>query len=208
MPKAKIFDMSGKETGEMELSEAVFGITPSEASVHSVIKAHLGARRQGTQSTLTRAEVRGGGSKPWRQKGTGRARHGSTRAPQWTHGGNAFAPKPRDYTVSVNKKTRRLAMRSALSQKAADSKVLVIDGLDMAEIKTKAFAEFLEALGVAEKSYVITKEPKENIFKSARNLQGVRTTFAGVMSVYDIVNAGTVIVEKAALETIEEVFGK
>jgi large subunit ribosomal protein L4 len=208
MPKAKVYDMSGKETGEVELSEAVFGIVPSAASVHSVIRAHLAACRQGTQSTLTRAEVRGGGRKPYRQKGTGRARQGSTRSPQWTHGGVAFAPKPRDYTISINKKSRRLAMKSALSQKAADNKVLVIDGLDLPEIKTKAFIAFLEALGVSDKSYVVTKEPCENIIKSSRNLPAVKTTFAGVMSVYDIVNAGTLIVDKAALETIEEVFGK
>jgi len=200
--------MSGKEVGEVELSEAVFGIEPSAASVHSVVRAHLAACRQGNQSTLTRAEVSGGGVKPYRQKGTGRARQGSTRAPQWTHGGVAFAPKPRDYHISINKKTRRLAMRSVLSQKAADSKVMVIDGLDMPEMKTKAFASFLNTLGVEGKSYIITKDVKENVVKSARNLPGVTTAFAGAMSVYDIVNAGTVIVDKAALETIGEVFGK
>jgi large subunit ribosomal protein L4 len=200
--------MSGNETGEVELSEAVFGIAPSAASVHSVVKAHLAACRQGTQSALTRAEVSGGGAKPYRQKGTGRARQGSTRAPQWTHGGVAFAPKPRDYTMSVNKKIRRLAMRSALSQKAADNKVLIIDGLDMPEIKTKAFVGFLAALGVEGKSYVVTKDVRENIVKSARNLQGVKTTFASVMSVYDIVSAGTLIIDKAALGTIEEVFAR
>ncbi|MDR0326165.1 MAG: 50S ribosomal protein L4 [Oscillospiraceae bacterium] len=208
MPKAKVYDMSGNETGEVELSEAVFGIAPSAASVHSVVKAHLAACRQGTQSALTRAEVSGGGAKPYRQKGTGRARQGSTRAPQWTHGGVAFAPKPRDYTMSVNKKIRRLAMRSALSQKAADNKVLIIDGLDMPEIKTKAFVGFLAALGVEGKSYVVTKDVRENIVKSARNLQGVKTTFASVMSVYDIVSAGTLIIDKAALGTIEEVFAR
>ena len=208
MPKAKVYNMSGKETGEVELSEAVFGIAPSAASVHSVVRAHLAACRQGTQSALTRAEVSGGGIKPYRQKGTGRARQGSTRSPQWTHGGVAFAPKPRDYTISINKKTRRLAMRSALSQKAADNKVLVIDGLDLPEIKTKAFVAFLAALGVEGKSYIVTKDVKENIVKSARNPQGVKATFAGVMSVYDIVNAGTLIIDKAALGTIEEVFGK
>ncbi|MCL1806429.1 MAG: 50S ribosomal protein L4 [Oscillospiraceae bacterium] len=208
MPKAKVYDMKGKQKGEVDLPDAVFGIEPSAASVHSVVKAHLAACRQGTQSALTRAEVRGGGAKPYRQKGTGRARQGSTRSPQWTHGGVAFAPKPRDYTMSINKKTRRLAMRSALSQKAADNKVLVIDGLDMPEIKTKAFIAFLAALGVEGKSYVVTKDVKENIVKSARNIQGVKTTFTGVMSVYDIVNAGTLIVDKAALETIGEVFGK
>ena len=208
MPKAKIYDMSGKDMGEIELSDAVFGITPSAASVHSVVRAHLAARRQGTQSALTRAEVSGGGIKPYRQKGTGRARQGSTRSPQWTHGGVAFAPKPRSYTLHINKKARRLAMRSALSQKAADNKVLVIDNLDLPEIKTKSFVAFLNALGVEGKSYVVTKDVRENVVKSARNLQGVKTAFAGVMSVYDIVNAGTLIVDKAALETIGEVFAK
>jgi len=208
MPKAKMYNMSGKEVGEVELSEAIFGIAPSAASVHSVVRAHLNACRQGNQSTLTRAEVSGGGIKPYRQKGTGRARQGSTRSPQWTHGGVAFAPKPRDYSISINKKTRRLAMRSALSQKAADSKVLVIDGLDMPEIKTKDFVSFLGKLGVEGKSYVITKHVNENVVKSARNLQSVKTAFAGAMSVYDIVNAGTLIVDKAALESIGEVFGQ
>jgi large subunit ribosomal protein L4 len=208
MPKAKVYDMSGKETGEMELSEAVFGIAPSAASVHSVVRAHLAACRQGTQSALTRSEVSGGGRKPYRQKGTGRARQGSTRSPQWTHGGVAFAPKPRDYTMSINKKTRRLAMKSVLSQKAAEGKVLVIDGLEMPEIKTKAFIAFLAALGIEGKSYVVTKDVQENVVKSARNLQGVKTAFTGVMSIYDIVNAGTLIVDKSALGTIEEVFGK
>ncbi|MDR1668511.1 MAG: 50S ribosomal protein L4 [Oscillospiraceae bacterium] len=208
MPKAKVYNMSGGEVGEMELSDAVFGITPSAASVHAVVRAHLAARRQGTQSALTRAEVSGGGIKPYRQKGTGRARQGSTRAPQWTHGGVAFAPKPREYTLGVNKKTRRLAMRSALSQKAADQKILVIDGLDLPEIKTKAFLAFLNALGVEGKSYVVTDGVRENVVKSARNIQGVRTTVAGVMNVYDIVGAGTLIIDKAAVGSIEEVLAR
>ncbi len=205
MPKVKVYNMSGGEVGEMELSDAVFGVTPSSSSVHAVVRAHLAARRQGTQSTLTRAEVSGGGIKPYRQKGTGRARQGSTRAPQWTHGGVAFAPKPRDYVLGVNKKTRRLAMRSALSQKAAENKIFVIDGLDLPEIKTKAFVAFLAALGVEEKSYVVTGEVRENIIKSARNLQGVRTAIASVMNVYDVVGAGTLILDKAAVGAIEEV---
>jgi len=200
--------MSGKEVGEVELNGAVFGIEPSAASVHAVVKAHLAARRQGTQSTLTRAEVSGGGIKPYRQKGTGRARQGSTRSPQFTHGGVAFAPKPRDYTMSVNKKIRRLAMRSALSQKATDNKIIVIDNLDLPEIKTKAFISFLGALGVQGKSYVITGEPRVNIIKSSRNIQGVRTAVTGALNVYDIVNAGTLIVDQDALTRIEEVFAK
>ncbi len=208
MPKAKVYNMSGGEVGEMELSDAVFGVTPSPVSVHAVVRAHLAARRQGTQSALTRAEVSGGGIKPYRQKGTGRARQGSTRSPQWTHGGVAFAPKPRDYVLGVNKKTRRLAMRSALSQKAADNKIFVVDGLDLPEIKTKAFAAFLAALGVEGKSYVVTKDVRENIVKSARNLQGVRTTIASVMSVYDLVGAGALIIDKEAVSAVEEVFAR
>ncbi|MDR1692480.1 MAG: 50S ribosomal protein L4 [Oscillospiraceae bacterium] len=208
MPKAKVYNMNGGEVGVIELSDAVFGAAPSPASVHAVVRAHLAARRQGTQSALTRAEVSGGGIKPYRQKGTGRARQGSTRAPQWTHGGVAFAPKPRDYILGVNKKTRRLAMRSALSQKAADNKVLVIDGLDLPEIKTKAFIQFLSALGVTGKSYVVTKDVRENVVKSARNIQGVRTAIAGVMNVYDVVGAGTLIIDKAAVGVIEEVLAR
>ena len=206
MPKAKVYNMAGEVTGEMELSEAVFGVTPSEASMHTVVKAHLAARRQGTQSTLTRAEVRGGGIKPWRQKGTGRARHGSTRSPQWTHGGVALGPKPRSYRVSVNKKIRRLAMLSALSAKAAAGEILVIDGLDMPAIKTKDFAAFLQKLGVT-KALVVTGEPKETVIKSARNIPGVKTTVAGVLNVYDILGHTAFIADKAVVAGIEEVYG-
>ena len=205
MPKAKVYDMAGKSVGEIELQDAVFGIEPSAASVHTVVRAHLAARRQGTQSTLTRAEVRGGGRKPWRQKGTGRARHGSTRSPQWTHGGVAFAPKPRDYRFKVNKKIRRLAMRSALSAKLSANAVYVIDNLDLPEIKTKGFVNFLEALGVTGKSYVVTPEPRENVIYSARNIPGVKTAAAGVINVYDVVNSGNVILDKSAIPMIEEV---
>lgn len=208
MPKAKVYDMAGKPVGEMELSDAVFGITPSAASVHTVVKAHLAACRQGTQSTLTRAEVSGGGKKPWRQKGTGRARQGSTRAPQWTHGGIAFGPKPRSYRMSVNKKIRRLAMLSSLSAKAAGNKIYVIDNLDMTEIKTKNFLAFLKALDISGKSYVVTPEVRENVVKSARNIPGVKTTIAGILSVYDIVDADAVILDKAALTAIEEVYAR
>ena len=208
MPKAKIYDMTGKPVGEMELSDAVFGITPSVASVHTVVKAHLAACRQGTQSTLTRAEVSGGGKKPWRQKGTGRARQGSTRSPQWTHGGIAFGPKPRTYRMSVNKKVRRLAMLSSLSAKAAEGQVYVVDSLDLSEIKTKSFVAFLNALGIEGKSYVVLPEVRENVVKSARNIPGVKTTIAGILSVYDIVNAGALIVDKAAVTAIEEVYAR
>ena len=206
MPKAKVYNMAGEATGEMELSEAVFGVDPSVPSMHTVVKAHLAACRQGTQSTLTRAEVSGGGIKPWRQKGTGRARQGSTRSPQWTHGGVALGPKPRDYRISVNKKIRRLAMLSALSTKAAAGEVLVVDGLDMPAIKTKEFAAFLTKLGVS-KPLVVTGEPKENVVKSARNIPGVKTTVTGVLNVYDILNHNVFIVDKAAVARIEEVYG-
>ena len=205
MPKATVVDMTGKKVGEVELSEVIFGIEPNVAVVHSVVKNHLANCRQGTQSALTRAEVSGGGIKPWRQKGTGRARQGSTRAPQWTHGGVVFAPKPRDYSYTLNKKVKRLALKSALSAKAAEGKVVVVDGLDVAEIKTKAVASLLNGLE-AKKAMLVTPEVNEKVVKSARNIPGVVTTTAKVLSVYDIVNAGKFIVDKAALAVIEEVF--
>ena len=205
MPKATVVDMTGKKVGEMELSEAVFGIEPNEAVVHAVVKNHLANCRQGTQSALTRAEVSGGGKKPWRQKGTGRARQGSTRAPQWTHGGIVFAPKPRDYSYSLNKKVKRLALKSALSAKAAEGNVIVVDGLELPEIKTKTMRTFLDAAGV-KKAVMITPEVNENVIKSARNIPGVLTTTAKILSVYDIVNANQIVVDKAALAIIEEVF--
>ena len=203
MPKANLYDMAGKQIGEVELSEAVFGIEPNQYVVHDVVKNHLANCRQGTQSALTRAEVSGGGRKPWRQKGTGRARQGSTRAPQWTHGGIVFAPKPRDYSYSLNKKTKRLALKSVLSAKAAEGNVLVVDGLGMDEIKTKTFQAFLNAVE-SKKAVVVTACP--NVVKSARNIPGVVTTPAALINVYDIVNANQLIIDKAALATIEEVF--
>ena len=205
MPKAIVVNMAGTQVGEMELSEAVFGIEPNQTVVHEVVKNHLANCRQGTQSALTRAEVSGGGIKPWRQKGTGRARQGSTRAPQWTHGGIVFAPKPRSYRYSVNKKVRRLALKSALSAKAAEGNVIVVDGLNLDEIKTKTMKSFLDNLG-AGKAVVVTPEVNENVVLSARNIPGVVTTTAKILSVYDIVNAKQFIVDKAALAVIEEVF--
>ena len=205
MPKANVFNMAGQQVGEIELSEAVFGIEPNEAVVHEVVKNHLANCRQGTQNALTRAEVSGGGKKPWRQKGTGHARQGSTRAPQWTHGGIVFAPKPRDYSYTLNKKVKRLALKSALSAKAAEGAILVVDELKLPEIKTKAMKGFLDAVG-AGKSVVITPEVEENVVMSARNIPGVVTTTAKVLSVYDIVNAKQLVIDKAALATIEEVF--
>ena len=205
MPKANVFNMAGQQVGEIELSEAIFGIEPNQVVVHEVVKNHLANCRQGTQSALTRAEVSGGGKKPWRQKGTGHARQGSTRAPQWTHGGIVFAPKPRDYSYSLNKKVKRLALKSALSDKAANGNIVVVDALEMAEIKTKTMKGLLDAVG-AGKSVVITPELNENVVKSARNIPGVITTTAKILSVYDIVNAKQLVIDKAALAIIEEVF--
>ena len=205
MPKANLYDMAGKQIGEIELSEAVFGIEPNMPVVHAAVKNHLANCRQGTQSALTRAEISGGGKKPWRQKGTGHARQGSTRAPQWTHGGIVFAPKPRDYSYALNKKVKRLALKSALSAKAAEGAVLVVDGLKLPEIKTKAMKDFLNAAGVT-KSVVITPEVDQIVVKSARNIPGVVTTTARILSVYDIVNAKQLVIDKAALAIIEEVF--
>ena len=203
MLKTNVYDMSGKLVGEIELSEAVFGITPNASVVHDAVKNHLANKRQGTQSALTRAEVSGGGRKPWRQKGTGHARQGSTRAPQWTHGGIVFAPKPRDYSYTLNKKVKRLALKSVLSAKAASGAVLVVDGLGMDQIKTKTFQGFLNAVE-ANKAVVVTS--CANVVKSARNIPGVVTTPANLINVYDIVNANQLIIDKAALATIEEVF--
>ncbi len=204
MPKANLYNMVGEQIGEVELSEAIFGIEPNEYVVHDVVKNHLANCRQGTQSALTRAEVSGGGKKPWRQKGTGHARQGSTRAPQWTHGGIVFAPKPRSYSYTLNKKVRRLALKSVLSAKAASGNVLVVDKLGMDEIKTKTFQSFLNAVK-SEKAVVVTACP--NVVKSARNIPGVVTSPANLINVYDIVNANQIIIDQAALATIEEVFG-
>ena len=205
MAKANVFNMAGQQVGEIELSEAVFGIEPNQVVVHEVVKNHLANCRQGTQSALTRAEVSGGGKKPWRQKGTGHARQGSTRAPQWTHGGIVFAPKPRDYSYTLNKKVKRLALKSALSAKAAEGAIIVVDGLKLDEIKTKAMKQFLDSVNVT-KSVVITPEADDIIVKSTRNIPGVVTTTAKILSVYDIVNAKQLVIDKAALATIEEVF--
>ena len=204
--KTNVLDMSGKVVGEIELSEAVFGIAPNAAVVHDVVKNHLANCRQGTQSALTRAEVSGGGRKPWRQKGTGRARQGSTRAPQWTHGGIVFAPKPRDYSYTLNKKTRRLALKSALSAKAAETAIIVIDEIKMDAPKTAEFAKFLNAVGANGKTLVVTAHNDANVVKSGRNIPGCEITFANLINVYDIVNATKLVVDKAALATIEEVF--
>ena len=202
----KVLNMAGSEVGEVELNASIFGIEPNMHVVHEVVKNHLANCRQGTQSALTRAEVSGGGKKPWRQKGPGRARQGSTRAPQWTHGGIVFAPKPRSYSYVVNKKVKRLALKSVLSAKAADARIIVVDSIRMDEIKTKAFKGFLDAVKCDGKAVVITPEVDQTVVKSARNIPGVVTTTARMLSVYDLVNAKYLVIDKSALDTIEEVY--
>ena len=206
MLKTNVYDMSGKLVGEIELSEAVFGVAVNESVVHDVVKNHLANKRQGTQSSLTRAEVSGGGRKPWRQKGTGRARQGSTRAPQWTHGGIVFAPKPRDYSYTLNKKAKRLALKSALSAKAQETNLVVIDSIKMEAPKTAEFAKFLAAVNCDCKTLVVTAAPDANVVKSGRNIPGCEITFANLINVYDVINANKLVVDKAALIKIEEVF--
>jgi len=206
MPKANLYNMAGEQVGEVELSEAVFGIEPNEVVLHAAVKNHLANLRQGTQSALTKGEVSYSTIKPWRQKGTGRARAGYKGSPVWTHGGVAFAPKPRSYRYTINRKEKRLALKSALSAKAAESRILVVDGLAFDEIKTKACASFLEKLGVDGKAMIITENVNENVVKSARNIPGVETTIATILSPYEILKARTLIVDKAALAKIEEVY--
>ena len=206
MPKANLFNMAGEKIGEIELSEAIFGIEPNKSVLHDSVKNHLANCRQGTQSALTKGEVSFTTKKPWRQKGTGRARAGYAGSPVWTHGGVAFAPKPRDYSYTLNKKVRRLALKSALSDKAQNDQILVVDGLKMDEIKTKAFAGFLSKLGVEGKALVVTEVKDDNVIKSARNIEGVEVTFANILSPYMILTNGKMVVDKAALAKIEEVF--
>ena len=206
MPKANIYNMAGQQVGEIELSDAVFGVEPNEAVVQAAVKNHLAACRQGTQSALTKGEVSYTTKKPWRQKGTGRARAGYAGSPVWRHGGVAFAPKPRDYSFSLNKKVKRLALKSALSSKAAEGEIIVIDDLKMDEIKTAAFKSFLTSVGCDCKALVITKEVDEKVVKSARNIPGVTTTVATILNTYDILGSRKLVVDKAALEKIEEVY--
>ena len=206
MPKANVFNMAGEKIGEIELSEAIFGIEPNKSVLHDSVKNHLANCRQGTQSALTKGEVSYTTKKPWRQKGTGRARAGYAGSPVWTHGGVAFAPKPRDYSYTLNKKVKRLALKSALSAKAAEDEILVIDGLQVEEIKTKAFAGFLSKIGVEGKALVVTENVDEKVVKSARNIAGVSTTIATILSPYQILTSGKMVVDKAALAKIEEVY--
>ena len=198
--------MAGKEVGSIDLSEAVFGMEPNKSVMLHMVKNYLANQRQGTQSALTRAEVSGGGKKPWRQKGTGHARQGSTRAPQWTHGGIVFAPKPRDYSYTVNKKVRRLAMKSAFSAKVAGNEMVVIDAITMDEYKTKTIAAMLKAVGAEKKALIVLPEVNEKVIASAANIPGVKTAQVNTLNVYDILNADMFIVAKDAVAKIEEVY--
>ena len=206
MPIANVFNMAGEKIGEIELSNAIFGIEPNKSVLHDSVKNHLANCRQGTQSALTKGEVSYTTKKPWRQKGTGRARAGYAGSPVWYHGGVAFAPKPRDYSYSLNKKVKRIALKSALSAKAAEAEILVVDGLQVEEIKTKAFKNFLTKIGVEGKALVVTENVNEKVIKSARNIEGVNTTIATILSPYMILTGGKMVVDKAALAKIEEVY--
>lgn len=206
MPKVKVFDMAGKDVGELELNDAVFGIEPNVEAMHRAVVAYLANQRQGTQSALTRAEVAGGGRKPWRQKGTGRARQGSTRAVQWTHGGIAFAPKPRDYRQSVNKKVKRLAILSALSDKVANESFIVLDALTLEGYKTKVVADTLKNIKAGKKVLFVLADSDDKAVKSARNIEGVKVAGTNTISTYDIVNADSVVIVKDAVKMLEEVY--
>ena len=206
MPKANVFNMAGEKIGEIELSEAIFGIEPNKSVLHDSVKNHLANCRQGTQSALTKGEVSYTTRKPWRQKGTGRARAGYAGSPVWYHGGVAFAPKPRDYSYTLNKKVKRLALKSALSAKAAEAEIVVIDGLKLDEVKTKTFKTFLTKIGVEGKALVVTAIVDEVVVKPARNIAGVTTTIASILSPYMILTSGKMVVDKAALAKIEEVY--
>lgn len=206
MPKVNTFDIQGKQVGEIELSDAVFAVEVSESAMHQVIVAHLANKRLGTQSALTRAEVRGGGKKPWRQKGTGRARVGSSRNPVWKHGGVAFAPKPRDYSKNVNKKVRRLAVKSALSAKLAGDAIIVVEDMNLSEAKTKKMIAALEALKVDGKALIVTEAVNVDVQRASNNIPGVMTTLSTAMNVYDIMNHDALIMTRSAVENIQEVF--
>ena len=206
MAKIDVQDIQGKVVDSLELNDAVFGIEPSSSSVHSVVVMQLANKRQGTHSTLTRAEVRGGGRKPWRQKGTGRARQGSTRSPQWIGGGVVFAPKPRDYSYSVNKKVRRLALKSVLTTKVNEGNLIVLDALEMNAPKTKDFIAMLSAVNAGKKALVVTAENSPNVVKSGRNIPGVDITFVNTLNVYDIMRHDSLIITKEAVRKTEEVY--
>lgn len=206
MPKVTVYNMTGTSVGEIDLSDAVFGIEPNKSALHELVKNHLANRRQGTQSTLTRAEVSGGGRKPWRQKGTGRARQGSTRSPQWRHGGIALGPKPRSYRYELNKKLRKLAMKSALSAKVLSSELIVLEGIELEGYRTKDIVNMLKALGVSKKALIVTSEADQKVVRSSGNIPGVKTAPVNSLSVYDILNCDSFIVVKAAAQKLEEVY--
>ena len=206
MPMVKVFDMAGKNVGEINLSDAIFGIEPNKYAMHSALVNFLANQRQGTQSTLTRTEVSGGGRKPWKQKGTGHARQGSIRAPQWRHGGIALGPKPRDYSYSLNKKVKRLALKSALSSKVLENGVIVLDELKVETIKTKTIVNMLTALEATKKVLIITAEVDTNVVKSANNIPGVKTAPANTLNIFDILNSDKIIVVKDAVAKLEEVY--
>lgn len=206
MPKVSVFDMTGKETGTIELNDQIFGIEPNKTVLHSAVVNFLANQRQGTQSTKTRSEVRGGGKKPWRQKGTGRARQGSIRAPQWVHGGVALGPKPRSYRYSLPKKVRRLAMKSAFSSKVESGDIIVLDSWKLDEIKTKEMVKTLNALGVEKKALLVMADKDEKVVRSSRNIPGIKSASVNTLNVYDILNAGKFIVSKDAVAKIEEVY--
>lgn len=208
MPTVAVMNMAGKEVEKMELSAEVFGIEPNVSVMNDMVKAYLANQRQGTQSALTRSEVSGGGRKPWRQKGTGHARQGSIRAPQWTHGGVALGPKPRDYRYALNKKARRLAMKSALSTKVLDQNMIVLDSLKVEEFKTKTIVAMLKALNVEGKALLVTAEADQKVVKSAANIAGVKTAAVNTLNVYDILNYDKFIVAEDAVAKIEEVYAK
>lgn len=208
MANVPVYDMNGTQVSETELNDAVFGITPNEAVMHACVVNYLANQRQGTQSTLTRTEVRGGGRKPYRQKGTGHARQGSIRAPQWYHGGVALGPKPRSYRYTLNKKVRRLAMLSALSQKVIDQSFIVIDNLAVEGFKTKTIANMLKGLEITGKALIVTQEADKNVYKSAANIKGVKTAAVNTLNVYDILNNDAFIISKGAVAKIEEVYAK
>ena len=206
MPKINVVDMAGKVVSELELNENVFGIEPNKTAMHSAVVNYLANQRQGTQSTLTRTEVSGGGRKPWRQKGTGHARQGSTRAPQWRHGGIALGPKPRSYRFTLNKKVKKLAMLSALSSKVSENEMIVVDAIKTDEFKTKTIVAMLKAIGAEKKTLIVLDTVDTKVIKSAANIEGVKTTQANTLNVYDILNCDKLIVAKDAVSKIEEVY--
>ena len=206
MHSIAVVNMEGNKVGTIDLSDSIFAIEPNAAVMHQVVLSYLAAQRQGTQSALTRSEVSGGGRKPWRQKGTGRARQGSTRAPQWTHGGIVFAPKPRDYRFSVNKKERRLALKSALSVKASENDIIVVDSITTDEFKTKKMVAMLKAVEAEKKTLIVLPEVDTKVIKSAANIPGVKTAQVNTINVYDILNADKLVIAKDAVSKIEEVY--